>query len=407
MKTLFFLFGLALIPFHSCTTSYKMSDNQKSSGHFRLYSFPEKRNTKKEKFDESRFKKLVIVSSNDFKGHIFPEIHPIPNRFNERRYMRIGGVASMRAYLDIFRKEFADHMLYFDAGSFLDLEKNHAQTFFLYQYLGVDVSALGLNEFILNTPPRKQPVEYLASLTKNISYDLVNSNLFDLTQAEQIQIPGSKDTVIKEINGLKVGVIGVLTRSLSKKIPDQKINGLYIQNPVKNVISKATQLRRRGANVIVLLANEGVDCTSRMAHSLGLSEDKVNFEPMNSTHCDKYKSDFVNLLEGLPQNTVDLAVTSGGNSKVANFIHGVPVIQNKGDGKYLSWAELYFDTKHQIVVNQMTKLHQPVMLCEEFFKETQDCFIEGSIENRELTDAMFLGKKIKVKDLPKSMPRLE
>ena len=67
MKTLFFLFGLALIPFHSCTTSYKMSDNQKSSGHFRLYSFPEKRNIKEEKISKDIFnsmKQTIIDSSS-------------------------------------------------------------------------------------------------------------------------------------------------------------------------------------------------------------------------------------------------------------------------------------------------------------------------------------------------------
>ena len=66
-KTLFFLFGLALIPFHSCTTSYKMSDNQKSSGHFRLYSFPEKRNIKEEKISKDIFnsmKQTIIDSSS-------------------------------------------------------------------------------------------------------------------------------------------------------------------------------------------------------------------------------------------------------------------------------------------------------------------------------------------------------
>lgn len=393
------------MPIHSCTTSHKMSDNQKSSGHYRLYTYPDKRTPRK--FDKKRFKRLVFVSSNDFNGSVFPKITKINNRFGENRLLKIGGVAAMKAYLDIFRDHFGNDMAYVDAGSFLNIQKNHAQTLFFYKYLGVEVSSLGLNEFLVDVPAGVDQLNYLASLTRDIPFDLVNSNLFNLIKAEQVTLPGSKVTVIKDINGLKVGFIGILTRDLAKKIPDKKINGLYIQNPVKNVISQATKLRRNGANIIVMLANEGLDCTSRQAHSLNLPEDKVNFDPLDSGHCKSYESDFFELLTSLPKGTVDLAITSGGKSKVANIVQGLPVMQNTGDGKFLSWAEIYFDIKQQTIVPQMTQVHQPVMLCQNFLKGTQDCYQEGSLNNEELISAKFFGKKIQVRDLPRSIPRLE
>lgn len=404
MRKIVFILAMGLAPFHSCTTSHKMGDNQKKSGHYRLYSYPTKMAQTKE---NQRFKKVMLVSSNDFQGEIFPTVIPIPNRFNENRVLKYGGVAATRAYLDIFHKTFPGKVLYVDSGSFLSQNKNHRQTIFLYNYLKVDVASIGLGEFTLNLPPRYELKNYLQSLLSDANFDVINSNLFDLEQAEQMKINGLNEYSIKEINGLKVGFIGVLTSNLSQKIPDKKINGLYIQNPVKNVIVKSTLLRRQGAHIIVLLANEGIDCTSQMAHTLEINELKVNFDPTESGHCDTYKNDFHKLLEQLPPQTIDLAITGGKDSKVANFIKNVPVIQNPGKGKFLSWAELYYDTKHNTVVQNMTKIHQPIKLCHHFFKGTQDCFEEGNLKDEEIISAQFLGQPINIKDMPRSVPALE
>lgn len=402
-KKLLILTLLVLIP--TCTTSHKMSDNQKSSGHFRLYTYPDK--YKQTEFDSNRFKQVVLVSSNDFQGSVFPEVTPIPNRFKDKRNLTIGGVAAARAYLDIFQKYFSDKMLYVDSGSFLDLKKNHSQTMFLYNYLKVDVASLGLNEFLAHTPKNFAIKPYLDLLTQKASFDILASNLFDLTSGEQISFSGSKEFSIKEVNGLKIGFIGILTSNISEKIPDNKINGIYIQNPAKAVMTRATLLRRQGAHIVVLLANEGIDCTSQMAHAQDLPATKVNFNPEESKHCDTYKNDFYDLLEKLPSQTIDLAISSGKDSKVANHINGIPVMQNPGKGKYLSWVELFYDTKHNIVVPNMTQLHQPVMLCHNFFKSHQDCYKEGNIANEELSEARFLGEKVNIKDIPRSIPRLE
>ena len=137
------------VPFQSCTTTKKMSDNQKSSGHFRLYTYPEK--MAPSTFDKERYKKLVVISSNDFNGLIDSKSYSIQNKFKEDRVLKVGGLSAMRAYHDIFRSKYKDQLLYLDSGSFLSKEDNHNYTIFLYNYLAVDVAALGTNEFSLNT----------------------------------------------------------------------------------------------------------------------------------------------------------------------------------------------------------------------------------------------------------------
>jgi 2',3'-cyclic-nucleotide 2'-phosphodiesterase (5'-nucleotidase family) len=376
-----------------------MADNQRANGHYQLYSHPNKEIPIE--YDKTRYKKLAFVASNDFAGNINPTNYPIENRFKEPRVLRIGGVSAARAYLDIFEKKYKDSLVYVDSGSFLHESHNHKHTFFLYNYLGLDVASLGANELKIQSNISSQFVPYLESLTRNNRFGIVSSNLFDLKTTEQIKWRGVSEYYIKKINGVNIGFIGVLTPDVSEQIPDKQINGLYIQKPSKSIIVKAQRLRRKGAQVIVLLANKGMDCSSQLAQEEEVSSYKVNFNPKKSSHCDTKNSQLYKTLQTLPANTIDLVFTSGEKSKVANYIFNYPVSQNPGDGKYLSWVEVYFDMKHNAIDKSKTKIHQPVQLCHSFLKESMDCFTQEGIYDEELVPAMFFGHKVVIKDLPK------
>lgn len=394
----FLLILIFAVYMNSCTTSKVMSDNQKSSGHFRLYTYPEKLAEKT--IDTNRFKKLVFVSSNDFAGHIKSQSFPIKNRMQEKKVLKVGGLAAMRAYYDIFKKAYTDHVAFVDAGSFMAKEQNHSYTIFLYNYLAPDAVGLGDQEFNLNSN-RKNYFNYLESLTSKSRFPLLNANLFDLTQAKELRLNGVRENTMKTMNGIKVGFVSILDQKMSESIPKSKLNGVYIQNTSKNIITKSARLRRLGAKVIVLLTNSSIDCHSQIAQEESLPMQKVNFEPRKSNHCMTYNNSLFKILNQIPPKTVDLIITSGENAKVANFIQGYPVMQNEGKGEYLSWSELYFDTKHEVIDQKKTIIHQPVQLCHNFLKKHQDCYYLENLDEKELIPASFLGQKIQIKDIPK------
>ncbi len=62
-------------------------------------------------------------------------------------------------------------------------------------------------------------------------------------------------------------------------------------------------------------------------------------------------------------------------SKVANFILGYPIIQNKGEGKYLSYIEAFYDTRPHTVSKEKTHIHQPVQICHNSLKSSQNLSI--------------------------------
>ena len=387
-----------LIPIQSCTNLSKMSDNQRRNGHYRLYTYPEK--PAQFKLDQERFQTIALIGTNNLNGQIRPKSIPIPNRLQEKRFLKSGGVSAIKTYKDILKNHYKDQALFLDSGSFLHESDDHDYTVFLRNYLSYDVGALGPKEFQIATKGSASFQRYLQSLTKKSQFKILNSNLFDLQQAKQIEWEGVEEDYLAEVSELKVGFISIITPLSAESIPDKQINGLYFQNATKRILTKARTLRRKGANILVLMINGELDCTSQQSHQEKISEDKVNFQPFESYHCDTQKNSLYKILTELPPKTIDVVFSNGGNSKVTNYIEGYPVLQTKGNGQFISWIEFVFDKKHNIIDPKQTKIFQPVQLCHQFLKKTQDCFTKEDISEQEIQPATFLGKNVIIKELP-------
>lgn len=387
---------LLYLPLNSCTTTQKMSDNQRERGHYTLYSFPEKLTPSNE---SDRYKKIVFVSSNNFAGHIWPEHVNIPNKFKEKREVSVGGVAAMKAYSDVFKEVFENKVLFIDSGSFINPGKDINKTIFYYNYLNPDVMSLASGEFSLDVETNNY-LGRISRITNKLKPNVITSNLFDLENAKRAEIRNVAEHTTKIVNDVKIGFISTLSESMIKALPQENFNGLYIQNSASSIITKAEELRRAGSKIIVLLTNSTIDCNTVQSDNNDLPIDKVNFEPKNSKYCLKTQSDLYKILSQLPKQTIDLVITSDGTEKTANFIQDIPVIQNPGKGQFYSWIELTFDTKLQVVVEDETELHQPVMLCHQFLKDSQDCYLKEKLSDKEVIPATFLGKEIKIFPLP-------
>jgi hypothetical protein len=65
------------------------------------------------------------------------------------------------------------------------------------------------------------------------------------------------------------------------------------------------------------------------------------------------------------------------------------------DGKGFSFSEIVFDLETKKINFDKTLIHQPVYFCQEFFKETNDCFTEDeTVQHDKRIPAKFLGQKI-------------
>lgn len=380
-----------LAPFNSCSLGQQQANfNQKETGHFRLYSYP--RPLKNEK--DGRYKKLVFASLNNFAGHFQSIKEEITNkRFVKQAKVYSGGLKALKAYLDILKLTYKKSILTLDAGSFLP-KYYPEEAIFYYNSLGIDIVNLGENEFDL---ANVFSAEKIQKILKKANFDIVMSNTLQLKGLKFPEWNNTSSGMIKIVNDIKVGVVGVLDPKIAVHIAKEKLAGLYFKNMAKTIIETSNDLKKKGAQVIVALIYSGIDCASAQAKNLKLPEDKVNFLPKAQEVCSITDNELYKVLTKIPKGLVDLVISGGQNpKKVANIINDIPVIQNKGNGQFISWVELFYDTKHKLIDQLRTRVHQPVKTCHSFIKETEDCYLEKDDEDKKLGPASFLGHELKI-----------
>jgi hypothetical protein len=65
------------------------------------------------------------------------------------------------------------------------------------------------------------------------------------------------------------------------------------------------------------------------------------------------------------------------------------------DGKGFNFSEIVFDVETKKINLGKSIIHQPIYFCQEFFKETKDCFTEDeTVQHDKRIPAQFLGHKI-------------
>jgi 2',3'-cyclic-nucleotide 2'-phosphodiesterase (5'-nucleotidase family) len=388
MKSLLKLVAISLIV-SGCSWKQVAHRNEVKKGHFELYSAPEK---KVEKVPEG-YKRLVLVATNDILGNFQPTIDSISEINSQYKYdFNIGGVEGIAAYMRVFKKKFPGEVILVDNGNAFGQKNDHKQDLFYLNYIGYDILTLGAMDFNLKTNYDYQT--YLKTLVATSKTPFVFSNLFDLTNVGLAKWDNMPNRYIKEINGIQVGFIHILDPIHIDAIPPNHISGYYLQNPLEVIIKQSQELRREGAKVIILSMNSKLDCTSIPAHELKLPKYKTNFHPIKH-QC--YEEDSLyKVLKQVPRETIDAVIAGGFNTKINNFINGIPVIQAFQGGHYLSWMELFVNKKHHQVDVEKTLIHDPVKLCHSLLKETQDCYLNESLNNIVQVPGKFLGEIIEV-----------
>lgn len=400
-----------LIPINSCSTFKEMGQNLTHEGHFRLYTYPEKINRyfeltkteeKIEHLEDSkdhRFKDLIIVSMNDFLGKLDPEEIDYLDRAQNTNYKIIkGGIAGYKSYFDILRAKFKDSVHFVASGSMFQKNVPAEKIIFYLNYLNLDVLSLGINDF--NYPYTTNYLNRLDSKFRKATFKPLASNIFDLSQNDEKEFKYIDKSTIVDTNGIKVGYIGLIPPSQVQKIPANKLTGLYFEKLPVKLISHSIKLRKMGADIVIALINEGIDCTSQQSQEMNIDEYKVNFLPENIKICNNYGNKTIETLNQIPAGSIDVVFTSGLNSKVANYFNDIPVIQNYANGTDFSWIKLTYDFKLQRLVKKKTKILQPVSTCHNFFKETEDCFTKEILRNVEIKKAKFLNRKVKIDPIP-------
>ena len=160
----------------------------------------------------SRYKKLVLLHSNDMHGDFLAE--DIDDRL-------VGGVSMLSGYVDKVRKE-EPNTLYCIAGdmfrgSVIDSEYKGLSTIEIMNALAPDVVTLGNHE-------TDYGISHLLFLEKCAKFPIINANLFIRTNQARLFRPH----VILEVDGMKILFIGILTEEVISQTKNEGLIGSFV-----------------------------------------------------------------------------------------------------------------------------------------------------------------------------------
>ena len=195
-----------------------------------------------------RYKKLTLLHSNDMHGDFLAE--DMDNKL-------VGGVAMLSGYISKVREE-EPNTLYCIAGdmfrgSVIDSEYQGISTIEIMNMLAPDVVTLGNHE-------TDYGVAHLLFLEKCAKFPIINANLHIKTNNARLFNP----FLIKEIDGMKILFIGILTEEVIAQTKNDGVIGAFVD------ISEAAEEIGRICNAYNAI---DIDFTVLLTH-IGFEEDK-------------------------------------------------------------------------------------------------------------------------------------
>jgi 5'-nucleotidase / UDP-sugar diphosphatase len=217
-------------------------------------------------------RELVILHTNDTHGRIFPVQVKNENATSQMadegaermitpgRKGEIGGFAALATAIKVIREKYGEeHVLLVDGGdSFSDgllskLTKGEANIR-LMNRLGYDIMALGNHDFDFKKDRTKE-------LDQMADFPIRGANVTDRLTGEPF--PGVP-FIVKDKNGLQIGLIALAYRNTPLTTSRENIEGLLFEES-KNVIQKYISGLKGRTDLIVVVSHEGLEYDKELA----------------------------------------------------------------------------------------------------------------------------------------------
>ena len=283
---------------------------------------------------------LSIIGTNDLHGGI------------AARDGR-GGLAMLGGYagnLRAARAQDGGAVLLIDAGDMFQgtLESNlgeGAPVVAAYNALGYTAAAVGNHEFDFGpagpaATPRTSaddPRGALKARASEAKFPFLAANLIDTATGSPVRWPNVQPSVIVEAAGIRVGIIGVMTRGALTATIAANVRDLSIAPLAETIRTHATALRAKGAHVIVVTAHAGSRCTQ--------------FDrPEDLSSCDIDGEIFV-VARQLPRGLVDAIVAGHSHAPIGHKVEGIPITEAYSNGRAFGRIDLVVDRTRKSVVS--------------------------------------------------------
>jgi 2',3'-cyclic-nucleotide 2'-phosphodiesterase (5'-nucleotidase family) len=193
---------------------------------------------------------LVIVHTNDFHGNLKPITDKTMDENND-----VGGAAYMATVINNLRREYPGKVLLLDAGD--TVQGTPISNIFhgkpvhkIFNYLKYDARVLGNHEFDWGQ-------DVLIKMIEDCEFPNLSANVVYKDKPGKY-LPGVSPYIIREINGVKVGIIGITYPGTPVITSAQSTAGLLFLDPVEILEKTIPVVRAKGADLIIALSHCGI-----------------------------------------------------------------------------------------------------------------------------------------------------
>lgn len=208
---------------------------------------------------------IRILWTNDTHGFLSPLYHREEgdDRFIERakREGRVGGFAYIATLVKRQRAELQDRTLLLDSGdtwhgTVVPVRMAGSPVVELMNAMGYDAMVPGNVEFFYDQAT-------LENLFSKAKFPILMANIYDAEWGERAQLPNVKPYMVKQINGLKVAIIGMTYHWMSK-VSDHPQWSFGLR--VEEIQADVKHLRQKEkVDLVILLSHMGWKADSKYA----------------------------------------------------------------------------------------------------------------------------------------------
>ena len=325
---------------------------------------------------------VAVVGTNDLHGAIVPYV---VSQYGVD--VRSGGVIGLSAYIANLRAQYGDHMVLVDGGDMfqgtLASNMSHGRAVVdAYNILDYTAAAVGNHEF--DYGPLANDSDRLSILKARIAqakFPFLTLNIFDKGTGKRVTWENSAPSILRDFGGIKVGILGISTPETPRVTKPINVATLDFKDPVPLIKEEAAALRKRGAQLVVMVGHVGGNCRN-------------SSDPMDASSCNVAGDmELVDILRALPPKTVDVAVGGHTHQFMAHWINGTATIESGARGHYVGWVDACLAPDGGIDIATST-IHGATPLC-------LDTWSDGGCKKRRLktpplpiAQAQFLGRPV-------------
>jgi 5'-nucleotidase len=311
---------------------------------------------------------IAIVGTNDVHGAIEPE--EVVAQHGPGHALH-GGVLAFSGYLHALRERFPDRLAVLDAGDIFqgtmpsNLSNGRAMIV-AYNALGYDAAAIGNHEFDFGAEGALSPhaqaeapaidrTGVLKSRIAEANFPFLAVNIDERLTQTPIRWKNVRPSVLKEIGGIKVGILGASTPSTPYATRAQNVAHLTFADPGPRIVAEAKKLRQAGAQLVVLVSHMGGAC------NLAQSDD--TWASCKATPGKDHE--LLDVLGSLPKGTVDVAVGGHTHQFMAHWLDQTAIIESGSRGQYLGLVEACVTEEDGVsrFDTASSRIHLPIPLC--------------------------------------------